>query len=94
MDSQWPDGAPPQTPPAAPAVELSAAHEKFNSCRWQRAAEGDMPACCGHRDVLPMAGATNFNPDAWCSDCAYYKAKRAPKARPAPNADAPYRWNS
>jgi len=73
-------------------AELSPATVKFNSCRWQRAAEGDMPACCGHRDVLPMAGATSFNPDSWCSDCSYYKAKRAPKPRPAP--DTPYRWNA
>ena len=56
------------------------------SCRWQRAAEGDAPACCGHRDVLPMAGTTSFNPDSWCADCGYYKVKRAPKARPAPEA--------
>ena len=95
MDSRWPSDAPPvpPVPPAAtPAAELSPATVKFNSCRWQRAAEGDMPACCGHRDVLPMAGATSFNPDSWCSDCSYYKAKRAPKPRPAP--DTPYRWNS
>ena len=95
MDSRWPSDAPPAppAPPAAtPAAELSPATVKFNSCRWQRAAEGDMPACCGHRDVLPMAGATSFNPDSWCSDCSYYKAKRAPKPRPP--ADPPYRWNS
>ena len=93
MDSRWPSDAPPAPPAATPAAELSPATVKFNSCRWQRAAEGDMPACCGHRDVLPMAGATSFNPDSWCSDCSYYKAKRAPKARPP--ADPPYRsWNS
>ena len=92
MDSRWPSDAPPVPPAATPAAALSPATVKFNSCRWQRAAEGEMPACCGHRDVLPMAGATSFNPDSWCSDCSYYKAKRAPKPRPAP--DTPYRWNS
>ena len=90
MDSRSPSDTPPAPAPAA--AEVSPAHAKFNGCRWQRAADGEMPACCGHRDVLPMAGASNFNPDAWCSDCAYYKAKRAPKARPP--ADTPYRWNS
>ncbi len=90
MDSRWPSDPPP--PSAVPAVELSPSHTKFNSCRWQRAAEGDVPACCGHRDVLPMAGASSFNPDSWCGDCSYYKTKRVPKPRPAP--EAPYRWNS
>ena len=88
MDSQWPNGVPP-APVVAPA---SPAYAKFVSCRWQRPAEGDAPACCGHRDVLPMAGASTFNPESWCGDCTYYKAKRAPKPRPAP--EAPYRWNS
>ncbi len=90
MDSRWPSDPP--TAPVVPAVELSPSHTKFNSCRWQRAAEGDAPACCGHRDVLPMAGASSFNPDSWCGDCSYYKAKRTPKPRAAP--EAPYRWNS
>lgn len=90
------DSNSPSDPPARPegvAVEApSPAQAKFNSCRWQRAAEGDMPACCGHRDVLPMAGTTGFNPESWCPDCEYYKVKRAPKARP-PASDYP-RWNN
>ena len=43
-----------------------------------------------HRNFIyfvsqPMAGTTGFNPDSWCVDCSYYKVKRAPKARPAPD---------
>ena len=92
MDSNSPSD-PPVT--AGGGIETPAAspgQARFVSCRWQRAAEGDAPACCGHRDVLPMAGTTSFNPDSWCADCVYYKVKRAPKARPAPNPDYP-RWN-
>jgi hypothetical protein len=53
--------------------------ERFARCRWQRAADGDAGACCSHRDVLPMAGTTGFNPDAWCVDCGHFKARRAPR---------------
>jgi hypothetical protein len=60
----------------APA-ELSGA-AKFKSCRWRRPPE-DTVECCGHRDVLPMAGATSFNPEAWCPDCKLYKLRRTPK---------------
>jgi len=52
---------------------------KFKSCRWRRPPE-DGPECCGHRDVLPIAGTT-FNPDAWCPDCAFFKLRRTPKKR-------------
>lgn len=79
------DSSSPSDPPAP-----SPAQQRFASCRWQRPAEGDQPACCGHRDVLPMAGTTGFNPESWCADCAYYKMKRAPRARPAPGAS---RWD-
>jgi hypothetical protein len=78
LDSHSPSNAP--TP----------AQLRFVSCRWQRPAEGEVPACCGHRDVLPMAGTTGFNPESWCVDCVFYKAKRAPKPRPAPSE--PSRW--
>jgi len=91
LDSNSPDN--PAGPDAAGGVEpRSAGHARFASCRWQRAAEGDTPACCGHRDVLPMAGTTGFNPDSWCLDCGYYKVKRAPKARTPQPPDYP-RWN-
>ena len=72
---------PPPTPaPAADAVPLSAAVARFKSCRWRRPPE-DGPECCGHRDVLPMAGTTGFDAEAWCPDCSFYKLRRTPKKR-------------
>jgi hypothetical protein len=58
----------------------SAAVQRFKSCRWRRPPE-DGPECCGHRDVLPMAGTTGFDPEAWCPDCQFYKLRRTPKKR-------------
>jgi hypothetical protein len=74
--------APPATPEpsgdvASPSV--SEAVIKFKSCRWRRPPE-DGPECCGHRDVLPIAG-TSFNPEAWCPDCQFFKLRRTPKKR-------------
>jgi hypothetical protein len=65
----------------ASAVEapVSEAVLKFRSCRWRRPPE-DGPECCGHRDVLPIAG-TSFNPEAWCPDCGFFKLRRTPKKR-------------
>jgi len=65
--------------PAAPTSATSAAVMKFKSCRWRRPPE-DGPECCGHRDVLPIAG-TSFNPEAWCPDCSFFKLRRTPKKR-------------
>ena len=61
------------------AEPLAPGAQRFHSCRWRRPAEDGQPECCGHRDVLPMAGTTSFNPEAWCVDCGYYKAKRTPR---------------
>ena len=61
------------------AAPVSEAAIKFKSCRWRRPPE-DGPECCGHRDVLPIAG-TSFNPDAWCPDCTFFKLRRTPKKR-------------
>ena len=72
-------GAPP-TQPASDAAPVSAAVARFKSCRWRRPPE-DGPECCGHRDVLPMAGTTGFDPEAWCPDCTFYKLRRTPKKR-------------
>jgi hypothetical protein len=77
----------PETRPAAPtdpreadATEtVSVAVMRFKSCRWRRPPE-DGPECCGHRDVLPIAG-TSFNPEAWCPDCQFFKLRRTPKKR-------------
>jgi hypothetical protein len=66
--------------PAADEPAQSAAVQRFKSCRWRRPPE-DGPECCGHRDVLPMAGTTGFDPEAWCPDCQFYKLRRTPKKR-------------
>ena len=69
----------PASQPAVEPREVSAAVAKFKSCRWRRPPE-DGPECCGHRDVLPLAGIS-FNPEAWCPDCTFYKLRRTPKKR-------------
>jgi hypothetical protein len=66
-------------PASDTAVAPSPAVTKFKSCRWRRPPE-DGPECCGHRDVLPIAG-TSFNPEAWCPDCSFFKLRRTPKKR-------------
>jgi len=70
---------PAEAEPAADTPVQSAAVMKFKSCRWRRPPE-DGPECCGHRDVLPIAG-TSFNPESWCPDCQFYKLRRTPKKR-------------
>ena len=77
--SPAPAAQPAAAPPAAEPVQ-SAAVLRFKSCRWRRPPE-DGPECCGHRDVLPMAGTTGFDPEAWCPDCQFYKLRRTPKKR-------------
>lgn len=66
----------------APAAGVSDAVIKFRSCRWRRPPDEGVE-CCGHRDVLPLAGTTSFDPEAWCPDCAYFKLRRSPKKRMA-----------
>ena len=66
--------------PVESAVELSPAVTRFKSCCWRRPPE-DGAECCGHRDVLPIAGASGFDPQAWCPDCTFYKLRRTPKKR-------------
>jgi hypothetical protein len=65
--------------PAQPVV-VSPAVIKFRSCRWRRPPE-DGTECCGHRDVLPLAGTNSFDAEAWCPDCTYFKLRRTPKKR-------------
>lgn len=65
--------APPSTTPL-----VSEAVIKFRSCRWRRPPDEGVE-CCGHRDVLPIAGTSSFDPEAWCPDCAYFKLRRTPK---------------
>jgi hypothetical protein len=83
MSDPYPAPAAPGTPDGTPAVEspaASAAVVRFKSCRWRRPPD-EGPECCGHRDVLPIAGATGFDPEAWCPECAFYKLRRTPKKR-------------
>jgi len=75
-----PAGPAPGADPAV-ATPVSAAAQRFQSCRWRRAAENGLPECCGHRDVLPLTGANGFDAEAWCPECAYYKLRRTPKKR-------------
>lgn len=77
------EGEPGPSPEALPDTvgePESDAVRKFRSCRWRRPPD-EGPECCGHRDVLPLAGTTEFNPDAWCPDCTYFKMRRAPRRR-------------
>jgi hypothetical protein len=77
-----PEPAAPEVPaaPAAPApAPVSAAVEKFKSCRWR--ATPEQGEFCTHRDVLPFAGKEGFKPDSWCPECAFYKLRRTPKKR-------------
>jgi hypothetical protein len=67
------------TPSTTTQAPMSEAAIKFKSCRWRRPPE-DGPECCGHRDVLPIAG-TSFNPEAWCPECTFFKLRRTPKKR-------------
>jgi hypothetical protein len=63
-------------------VELSAAVQRYHSCRWRKAPEDSNPLdFCSHRDVQPMAGTTGFDAEAWCPDCQFYKVRRVPKKR-------------
>ena len=52
MDSNSPSDPPVDAVIGAATPAPSEGQARFVSCRWQRAAEGDAPACCGHRDVL------------------------------------------
>lgn len=93
MDPEIPTIADDQVPTApAPAKDGQPAAEatpatvtptpalaRFHSCRWR--AQPDEGSFCTHRDVLPMAGKTGFNPESWCPDCQYFKVRRAPRKR-------------
>jgi hypothetical protein len=81
-DDPFPTPAVPASVEAPGAtVPGSAAAQRFQSCRWRRAAENGTPECCGHRDVLPLTGTNGFDAEAWCPECAYYKLRRTPKKR-------------
>jgi hypothetical protein len=83
------DSEPVQDSPPVP--ELSAAVQRFQSCRWRKAAENGTPDHCTHRDVQPMAGTTGFEAEAWCPECTSYKIRRNPrKPAPRPPMDRSY----
>ncbi len=82
------DPSAPTSRPASSAqvdtpVEASPAIQRYHSCRWRKPPEeGNAADYCSHRDVLPMAGTTGFDAEAWCPECAFYKVRRIPKKRP------------
>ncbi|HXH05528.1 MAG TPA: hypothetical protein VNI83_02945 [Vicinamibacterales bacterium] len=71
------DAAPADPPPSQ--LSLTPALARFHSCRWR--AQPEEGLFCTHRDVLPIAGRTGFNPEAWCPDCRYFKVRRTPRKR-------------
>ncbi len=75
VPAHTPEPMSPMPEPVTPAVA------RFRSCRWHRPPENGLPECCGHRDVLPLAGTTGFHAESWCPDCEYYKLRRTPKKR-------------
>lgn len=83
----FPSGSPSGPGPTGPTGQtdvhppaLSPAAARFKTCRWRRPPDEGVE-CCGHRDVLPLAGTTGFDPEAWCPDCSFYKLRRTPKKR-------------
>ncbi|MFN8061178.1 MAG: hypothetical protein U0Q12_18605 [Vicinamibacterales bacterium] len=82
FDDHDPRVAPQPDTTTADAVALSPAVERFRSCRWYKPAERELHEHCSHRDVLPMAGTSGFNAEAWCPDCPHYKVRRGAR-RPA-----------
>ena len=67
----------------------SPAVARFQSCRWREAEDEGVSEHCGHRDVLPMAGAAGFSAESWCTDCAFYKARRITRKREEPTPPPP-----
>ena len=94
LDSSFSNGDKPPKSGDTKTEPLSAAAERFHSCRWRKAAEDGTPEHCTHRDVLPMAGTAGFVPESWCADCSFYKAKRMPRKKPeeTPPSDTWRRW--
>ena len=77
--SHAPEGPAATAVPDEAALAASAAVMKFKSCRWR--SDPEAGEFCTHRDVLPFAGKTAFNPESWCPECALYKLRRTPKKR-------------
>jgi hypothetical protein len=77
-------------PETNPALVLSPAAQRFQSCRWRKVADAGVPEYCTHRDVQPMAGTAGFSAESWCVECGHYKVRRNPRRRPAPSEDRYY----
>ena len=73
---------PPSAPEAKQEPEVSPAVARFKSCRWHETPDAGV-SYCAHRDVLPVAGKTGFNPESWCPECEFFKVKRTVKKRAA-----------
>lgn len=71
-------------------AELPPAAQRFQSCRWRKAAENGTPDHCTHRDVQPIAGTAGFSAESWCLDCGHYKVRRNPRKRPLPAPEGRY----
>jgi hypothetical protein len=87
MSEPFPSPAASRSPDSSTAPEVDSPAQtvavmRFKSCRWRRPPD-EGTECCGHRDVLPIAGTTGFDPEAWCPECAFYKLRRTPKKRTA-----------
>ncbi len=59
----------------APAPAPEPAVARFRACRWHDESDGGAEYC-RHGEVLPYTGRNGFSPQAWCLDCAFYKARR------------------
>ncbi len=57
----------------------SLAVARFRSCRWRKPPEDGEGEYCTHRDVLPLTGTKGFDPEAWCTECAFFKLRRTPR---------------
>ena len=70
----------------APAPAPEPAVTRFRACRWHDEGDGGTEYC-RHGEVLPYAGRNGFNPQAWCLDCTFYKARRKASRRDAADLD-------
>jgi len=72
----------PAVPPSEPTPPTaSEAVLRFRSCRWYQAPDGGNSEFCTHQEVKPYAGTNDFDAEAWCPDCEFFKLRRTPKKR-------------
>ena len=85
LDNSYPQNRPAINESVNNKCGPNSAEARFKACRW-RAKDGEWNYC-SNRDVLPYAGKSGFNAEAWCPDCAFYKLRRTPKKQPQPDVD-------